>query len=75
MFYFFKDEKFFFKDQVIYFVTSRCIVQSKQPTNRLRSLENVIPPVVLRVTAIDQTVSVVYANAFIPTGQKGEIGN
>ena len=36
---------------------SRCIVQSKQPTNRLRSLENIIPSAVLRVTAIDQTVS------------------
>jgi hypothetical protein len=35
-----------------------CIVQSKQPPDRLRSLERIIPPAVLWVIATDQTVSV-----------------
>ena len=44
-----------------------CIVQSKQPPDRLRSLERIIQPAVLWVIATDQTVSV--ACMHLPTGQ------
>ena len=53
---------------------SMCIVQSKQPSDRLRSLERIIPPAVLWVIATDQTVSV--ACMHLPNGpKKGELSS